>query len=92
MPTKSLQPITKTGETWSYAKIENREISLFVSAKQKKKRRLINPAGTIQSLKCSLFKEAFYINDDDPSVNNLLTDTQVKSYKIYKQSEEDEAL
>jgi hypothetical protein len=37
MPTKSLQPITKIGETWSYAKIENREISLFVSAKQKKK-------------------------------------------------------
>ncbi len=59
---------------------------------EKEKRRLISPAGTIQSLKCSFFKEAFYINDDDPSVNNLLTDTQVKSYKIYKQSEEDEAL
>ncbi len=37
-------------------------------------------------------KESFYINDDDPSVNNLLTDIQVKNYKIYKQSEEDEAL
>lgn len=59
---------------------------------EKEKRRLISPAGTIQSLKGSFFKEAFYINDDDPSVNNLLTDTQVKSYKIYKQSEEDEAL
>ncbi len=69
-----------------------RDFFICLGEAEKEKRRLISPAGTIQSLKCSFFKEPFNIEDDDPSVNNLLTDIQVKNYKIYKQSEEDEAL